>query len=42
MSCGGAEVENKLMVTKGGMGRGGINWEIGIEIDTLLYTKSDN
>ena len=32
-------VENKLMVTRGESGRGGINWEIGIDIDTLLYLK---
>ena len=31
-------VENKLMVTSGG-GRGGKNWEIGIDIYTLLYIK---
>ena len=35
------DVENKLTVTKGeaGWGGGGINWEIGIDIYTLLYTK---
>ena len=34
------DVENKLMVTgDGGKGRGGINWEIGIDIYTLLYIK---
>ena len=32
------DVENKLMVTKGEMG-GGINWEIGIDIYTLLYIE---
>ena len=32
-------VENKLMVTKGESG-GGINWEIGIDIYTLLDIKS--
>ena len=32
------DVENKLMVTKGERG-GGINWEIGIDTYTLLYTK---
>ena len=32
------DVENKLMVTKGESG-GGINWEIGIDICTLLYIK---
>ena len=31
-------VENKLMVTKGERG-GGINWEIGTDIYTVLYTK---
>ena len=33
------DVENKLTVTKGERGGEGINWEIGIEIDTLLYIK---
>ena len=33
-----ADVENKLMVTKGEKGRG-IGWEIGIDIYTLLYIK---
>ena len=32
------DVENKLTVTKGEKG-GGINWEIGIDIFTLLYIK---
>ena len=32
------DVENKLMITKGGKGRG-MNWEIGIDIDTLFYIK---
>ena len=32
------DVENKLMVTRG-WGGGGINWEIGIDIYTLLYIK---
>ena len=32
------DVENKLMVTKRGK-RGGMNWEIGIDIYTLLYIK---
>ena len=32
------DVENKLMVTRG-KGGGGINWEIGIDIYTLLYIK---
>ena len=32
-----ADVENKLMVTRGS--GGGINWEIGIDIYTLLYIK---
>ena len=31
-------VENKLMVTTGGSG-GGISWEIGTDIYTVLYTK---
>ena len=35
---GVTDVENKLMVTKGEKG-GGINWEIGIDIYTLLYIK---
>ena len=33
------DVEDKLTVTKGKRGRGGINWEIGIDIYTLLYIK---
>ena len=33
------DVENKLMVTKGGKVGGRINWEIGIDIYTLLYIK---
>ena len=32
------DVENKFMVTKGERW-GGINWEIGIDIYTLLYIK---
>ena len=32
------DVENKLLVTKEERG-GGINWEIGIDIYTLLYKK---
>ena len=32
------DIENKLMVTKGERG-GGINWEFGINIYTLLYIK---
>ena len=32
------DVENKLMVTKGGSG-GGMNWEIGIDTYTLLCIK---
>ena len=32
------DAENKLIVIKG-ESRGGINWEIGIDIYTLLYTK---
>ena len=35
---GFTDVENKLMVTKGESG-GGINWEIGMDIYTLLYIK---
>ena len=35
-----ADLENKLMVTKGERwGDGGINWEIEIDIYTLLYLK---
>ena len=30
------DVENKLKVIRGGSGRGGINWKIGIHIYTLL------
>ena len=33
------DIENKLMVTKGEMWRGGINQELGIKIYTLLYIK---
>ena len=33
------DVENKLMLTKGMGGHGGINWKIGIDIYTLLYIK---
>ena len=32
------DIENKLMVTKGESG-GGISWDIGIDIYTLLYIK---
>ena len=32
------DVENKLLVTRGKRGEG-INWEIGIDIYTLLYIK---
>ena len=32
-------LENKLMVTKGERSGGGINWEFGIDIYTLLYLK---
>ena len=32
-------IENKLMVTKGERGEGERNWEIGIDIYTLLYIK---
>ena len=31
--------KTKLMITKGAKGGGGINWEIGIDIQTLLYIK---
>ena len=31
--------ENKLIVTKGERCGGGINWEFGIDIYTLLYLK---
>ena len=33
------DVENKLMVTRWEREGGGINWEIGIDIHTLLYIK---
>ena len=36
---GVTDVENKLTVTRGGAGGGGINWELGIDIYTLLYMK---
>ena len=32
--------QNETMVTKGEMLEGGINWEVGTGIHTLLYTKS--
>ena len=32
------DVENKLVVTEE-VGRRRINWEIGVDIDTLLYVK---
>ena len=32
-------VENKLMVTKRGKQKGGINWETEIDTYTLLYKK---
>ena len=32
------DVDNKPMATKGGR-EGGMNWEIGIDIYTILYTK---
>ena len=38
----GTDVENKHMDTKGerrGAGVGGMNWEIGIDIDTIPYIK---
>ena len=36
------DIENKLMVTKGEMWRGGINQELGINIYTLLSIKQIN
>ena len=33
------DIENKLMVTKGETCGEGLNWEIGINIYTLLYIK---
>ena len=33
------DIDKKLMVTKGEMGGGGINWEFGINRYTLLYIK---
>ena len=33
-----SDIEKKLMDTKGDKG-GGMNWEIGIDIYTLLYMK---
>ena len=35
------DIENNLMVTSGGS-RGGINWEIGMDIYTLLNIKQGN
>ena len=35
------DIENKLMVSKG-EGWGAIKWELGIDICTLLYSKTDN
>ena len=37
----GSQTENKLMVIKGKRG-GGINWEFGININTLIYVKQIN
>ena len=35
-----ADLENELMVTRGGRAcGGGIDWELGIDIYTLLYFK---
>ena len=34
------DFKTKLMVTRGKRKEGGINWEIGIGIYILLYTKS--
>ena len=33
------DLENKLMVAKGERCGGGINWEFGVDIYTLLYLK---
>ena len=33
------DIENKLMVTKGEMWRGGVNQELGINIHTPLYIR---
>ena len=33
------DFETKVIVTKGEMLREGINWEVGIGVDTLLSTK---
>ena len=33
------DLENKLMVTKGERWGGGINWEFGTDMYTLLYLK---
>ena len=33
------DLENELMVTRGKRGGGGINWEFGIDMYTLLYLK---
>ena len=38
------DVGNKVMITRGEGGRkrgGGINWETGIDIYTLLYTRPE-
>ena len=32
-------VENNLTVTRGASSRGGINWETGIDIYTVLHVK---
>ena len=34
--------ENKFMVTKGEKEGRGINWDVGIDIHTVLYKKIDN
>ena len=34
-----SDVENELVVYQVEKGRGGINWEIGTDIYTLLYIK---
>ena len=33
--------KNKLVVTKGGKSKEGINWEIGIDINTVCLVMSD-
>ena len=33
------DLENKLMVTRGRDGVGGIYWEFGVDMSTLMYIK---